>query len=126
MIQKAGCRLLTVHGRIRDQKGQLTGMADWSQIRAIKQALDIPIIANGNILYLHHISECIDQTGADAVMTAEGNLANPCLFTGKFYNAVAITKEYLHICKTIPHSAEPYMAKAHMFRMLHKMYLFLT
>lgn len=41
--------MLTVHGRMREQKGQNTGIANWDKIRHVCEALTIPVVANGNL-----------------------------------------------------------------------------
>ncbi|KAL8747235.1 MAG: hypothetical protein Q9190_000854 [Brigantiaea leucoxantha] len=83
MILSAGASIITVHGRQRDQKGHKTGVADWSVIRFLREQLplDTVIFANGNILQHHDISHCLEKTGADAVMSAEGNLYDPTIFS---------------------------------------------
>ncbi|KAK5128837.1 hypothetical protein LTR85_000170 [Meristemomyces frigidus] len=82
MLLNAGASIITVHGRQREQKGHNTGLADWSVLRYLRESLppETVIFANGNILQHDDIQECLEQTKADGVMTAEGNLYDPSIF----------------------------------------------
>lgn len=82
-ILSAGASIITVHGRQRDQKGHKTGLADWSVIRYLRENLpaETVIFANGNILRHQDIRACLKATGADGVMSAEGNLCDPTIFS---------------------------------------------
>jgi len=82
MILSAGASIITVHGRQRDQKGHKTGVADWSVLQYLRAHLppDTVIFANGNILRHGDIHQCLIETGADGVMSAEGNLCDPTIF----------------------------------------------
>lgn len=82
MILSAGASILTVHGRRREQKGHNTGVADWSVIRYLRDNLppETVLFANGNILNSSDLESCLLATGADGVMSAEGNLSDPTIF----------------------------------------------
>lgn len=82
MLEEAGCSLLAVHGRTRDQKDQRKIRADWSAIRAVKDAVRIPVLANGNIRHMDDVSSCLEATGAEGVLSADALLENPALFAG--------------------------------------------
>ena len=82
-VLSAGASILTVHGRTREMKGHKTGLADWSVIRYLREQLpkETVLFANGNILRKEDIDKCLKATGADGVMSAEGNLYDPAVFS---------------------------------------------
>ena len=77
LCEKAGAKAIAVHGRTRSQ--MYTGKADWSRIKAVKDAVKIPVIGNGDILTPEDAQRMIDETGCDAVMIGRGTLGNPWL-----------------------------------------------
>ncbi|KAL8420080.1 hypothetical protein RB594_003019 [Gaeumannomyces avenae] len=84
-VLDAGASILTVHGRRREQKGHLTGVADWAAIRRLRDELppDTVLFANGNVLQRGDVEACLAATGADGVMSAEGNLSDPSIFAAE-------------------------------------------
>lgn len=123
MIEAAGCQLLGVHGRTREMKGKFTGLADWDKIKAVKAALSIPVIANGNIRNLNDVRECMAMTGVDGVMSAEGLLRNPALFSGQDSNELQqceLALEYLDICSEWEEKLSIGWVRNHMWWMFRK------
>ncbi len=75
--ERAGVRMITVHGRTRCQF--YGGRADWAAIRAVKQAVSIPVIANGDALGLDDVRPMLDRSGADGIMIGRGAYGRPWL-----------------------------------------------
>jgi len=73
----AGARLITVHGRTRQQFYK--GRADWRAIAAVRAAGDFPLVANGDIRDVADARSCLDQSGADFVMVGRAALGRPWL-----------------------------------------------
>ncbi len=75
IAQDVGIRMVTVHGRTRQQF--YTGTADWDFIARVKQAVTIPVIANGDILTEEDAAEALRRSGADGVMIGRGCYGRP-------------------------------------------------
>ncbi|EGD78915.1 hypothetical protein PTSG_01890 [Salpingoeca rosetta] len=118
MLEESGCQLLTVHGRTRVQKGPRSGLANWDYIKAIKNAVSIPVVANGNILYTSDIDKCIEYTGVDGVMSSETHLVNPAVFSGQYPLLWEMVDEYMGLA--LKHGESVACCKAHLFKLYHK------
>ncbi len=76
-LETAGAQLLTLHGRTREQG--FSGKSDWNSIAVVKKALNIPVIANGDIKNAKDAIDCLSKTGADGVMIGRGSMGAPWL-----------------------------------------------
>lgn len=78
MAQAAGVAAVCVHGRTRAQ--QYAGRADWDMLARVREAVDIPFIANGDVATGADAAALLRKTGADMVMAGRGALGYPWLF----------------------------------------------
>jgi tRNA-dihydrouridine synthase B len=75
IAEQAGVKMISVHGRTRCQL--YNGSADWRFIRQVKQAVAIPVVANGDLVSFEDVRDCLGQSGADGVMIGRGSYGRP-------------------------------------------------
>jgi len=102
MLQQAGCQVLCVHGRTKEQKGSNTGLANWDVIKKIRETVTIPVVSNGNILEFSDLERCLNYTGVNGIMVGEALLKNPAFFANIKFPAFQIVAEYLELCEKYP------------------------
>ena len=95
--QEAGVQMVTVHGRTREQG--YGGQAEYGTITAVKAALRIPVVANGDINSPEQARDVLASTGADAVMIGRAAQGRPWIF-----------REVAHFLATGSHLAPPLVA----------------
>lgn len=76
-MQQAGADFITIHGRTRSQ--MYSGNADWKSIKKLKENVDIPVFANGDITSIETAVECLEQSHADGIAIGRGVLGDPTL-----------------------------------------------
>jgi len=99
LAEGAGIRALAVHGRTREEHYE--GAAEYETIRAIKRAVTIPVVANGDIRTPEQARQVLAHTGADALMIGRGAHGRPWIF-----------REIAHHLATGGHLAPPSKAEA--------------
>lgn len=77
VCEEAGASAICVHPRTRSQRYE--GTADWNIIKEVKEAVNIPVIGNGDIKTVYDAKKMIEETGCDAVMIGRAALGNPWL-----------------------------------------------
>ena len=96
--ETAGVQMITVHGRTREQGYK--GLAEYDTITAVKQAVRVPVVANGDIDSPEKAREVLKRTGADAVMVGRAAQGRPWIF-----------REIAHYLATGEHLAQPLVAE---------------
>ncbi|MFN5097711.1 MAG: tRNA dihydrouridine synthase DusB [Limnohabitans sp.] len=96
--ERAGVQMVTVHGRTREQGYK--GLAEYDTVAAVKSALQIPVVANGDIDSPEKAREVLRLTGADAVMVGRAAQGSPWIF-----------REITHFLATGEHLAPPLVAE---------------
>lgn len=98
LAQNAGIKMITVHGRTRCQF--YNGKADWSFIARVKEAVEIPVIGNGDVITLDDVKTLLERSAADGVMIGRGTYGKPWFL-----------KQVIEFLKTGQRLADPSLAE---------------
>lgn len=91
-MQQAGACFVTLHARTRSQL--YSGISDWNKIKQLKEALDIPVFANGDIKTIEDVKNCLELTKADGVAIARGAMGD--------FTLLDRAEKYIETGKIIP------------------------
>jgi tRNA-dihydrouridine synthase B len=105
-FEDAGIQMLTVHGRTREQG--YSGEAEYDTIAAVKAAVRVPVVANGDIATPERARDVLAATGADAVMVGRAAQGRPWIF-----------REIVHFLATGEHLAPPLVAEVRRLLLAH-------
>ncbi|GMH53734.1 hypothetical protein TrRE_jg9469 [Triparma retinervis] len=135
-IEGTGISMLAVHGRTLEENKTATKEANWRAIREVRKALSIPVIGNGGIEYNSDIKKMLEATNIAGVMSSEGLLENPSLFTPQLDDSelaprdildrqIMLAKEYvelagIHEPVSCGGAGGHSTVKAHIFKMLYR------
>lgn len=91
-MQAVGADMITIHGRTRNQ--MYAGKADWAKIKELKQNVDIPVFANGDVISIESAADCLHQSSADGIAIGRGVLGDVTL--------ISRIEHYLQTGETLP------------------------
>ncbi len=107
-LEENGAALIAVHARTRQQ--HFTGKADWDAIAAIKQAVNIPVIGNGDVRSVADIRKLKSHSGCDGIMIGRAAIGNPWIFVPRPRTSVPRQEVgaviAMHLESTLRHYAE--------------------
>lgn len=97
-VQSCGLSFLTVHGRTKEQRSEPVNL---EAIKAVKESLHIPVVANGDVNSLERAQEIASFTGVDGVMAARSLLNNPAMFSGEKYTPASCIQDWLDLSTSL-------------------------
>ncbi|XP_070397291.1 tRNA-dihydrouridine(20a/20b) synthase [NAD(P)+]-like isoform X2 [Dermacentor albipictus] len=93
-LEAAGVSFITVHGRTKDQRSEPVNI---DAIRTVKDSLQIPVVANGDVTSKRKAEDICQATGVNGVMAARGMLDNPAMFSGFKHTPAQCVQDWLQL-----------------------------